>query len=92
MDDAPPHIWKSVSSIRPGIMALTGGSLWRKCSAPTSAFFEETRLAIEKQRLEVGEKRLKVEQERLELEKTRMQWMPLSTHFVDPPVAFLMSD
>ena len=50
--------------------------------------FEETRLAIEKQRLEVEEKRLKVEQERLELEKTRMQWMPLSTHFVDPPVAF----
>jgi len=73
-------------------MALTGGSLWRKCSALTSAFFEETRLAIEKQRLEVGEKRLKVEQERLELEKTRMQWMLLSTHFVDPPVVFLMSD
>jgi len=51
-------------------------------------FFEETRLAIEKQRLEVEEKRLKVEQERLELEKIRMQWMPLSTHFVDPPVVF----
>ena len=43
---------------------------------------------MEKQQLSVEEKRLKVEQDRLELDKIRLQWMPLSTHFVDPPFVF----